>query len=258
MAVVESHREASVGWIVFNRPDVLNAINRQVMDVFASCMRDFVEDKDVRAIAITGTGRAFSTGADIGSLVGSDLDGRRRMMAAAHAMMASIETAPKPVIAAVNGLAAGGGFEIALACDFIFAEQRAQFGLTEIRYGFLPGGGGTQRLPHRIGWSQAMHLLCTGDMISAQRAADLGIVFRVVGDGEIRIAVGEFAGTFATRSPEAVAMAKALMRHALSRPPDVGLQAEIDANLHLLQTETATAAMAAFLDRRRQKEGKDR
>ncbi len=255
MSVVESHKYGPVGWITFNRPNVLNAINEEDLASVDSTLRNHVADGSVRVIAITGTGRAFSAGADIEFLAGADEGGHRKIMEGAHAMMAAIEAAPKPIIAAVNGIAAGGGLEICLACDFVFADRGAQFGLTEIRYGFLPGGGGTQRLPRRVSWSDAMHLLCTGEMVSAQRAVELGIVFRLVENGEIPAAVKDFATQFENRSPEAVAAAKAMMRVAVSQPLDIGLESEIAANLRLLQSSTVSTAMAAFLSRRRQGKG---
>ena len=249
MSVVQSRREAAVGWVIFNRPNVLNAMNHEVFAEFGRCLDGFAADPDVRIVAVTGAGRAFSAGADITLLADAPNDARERMMQAGHAMMDSVEAFPKPVSAAVNGIAAGGGFELALACDFVFAERRAQFGLTEIRYGFLPGGGGTQRLPGKLSWAAAMDLLCSGDLITAERAAELGIVFRLVGDGEIHAAIQDFASHIALRSAEAVAAAKALMRHAVTAPSKVGLRAEIAANLALMQSETATAAMTAFVSR---------
>jgi enoyl-CoA hydratase len=253
MSVVETHRESSVGWIIFNRPDVLNAMNEEVLDRFDSSIKRFVSDTDVRVIAISGTGRAFSTGADMDFLASANAEGHRKIMEAAHAMTASVEAAPKPVIAAVNGIAAGGGLELSLACDFVFAERRAQFGLTEIRYGFLPGGGGTQRLPRRVSWANAMHLLCSGEIISAERAAEIGLVFRLVENGQLQSAVHEFAGGFVNRSGEAIAAAKALMRRAVDEPLAAGLKAETSANLDLLKSESVGAAMAKFVRRRRQK-----
>lgn len=255
MDVVESHKVGPVGWITFNRPDVLNAINEAVLVAFVLALQTHIADGSVRVIAITGTGRAFTTGADIEFLAGADEGGHRKIMEGAHAMMAAIEAAPKPIIAAVNGIAAGGGLEICLACDFVFAERRAQFGLTEIRYGFLPGGGGTQRLPRRVSWSDAMHLLCTGEIVSAERAVELGIVFRLVEDGGIHAAVRDFAAQFEKRSPEAIAAAKELMRVAVSEPLEAGLQSEIAANLRLLESPTVSTATAAFLARRRQGKG---
>lgn len=259
MSVVESHRDGVVGWIVFNRPDVLNAMNAEIFAGFDHCLAAFSAERDIRVIAVTGAGRAFSTGADLHALAGRTPADQRRVMQTGHAMMASVEAAPKPIIAAVNGIAAGGGFEFALACDFIFAERRAQFGLTEIRYGFLPGGGGTQRLPRRISWSHAMYLICSGDLISADRAATLGLAFQLADDGKLHSAVQEFADNLARSSAEAIASAKALMRCAMQEPLDAGLQAEIASNLELMQSETAIAAMTAFLKRnKRNQETKER
>jgi enoyl-CoA hydratase len=251
MGVVETHRDGVVGWITFNRPEVLNAINGEVFAGFARGIADFVADREVRVIAITGAGRAFSSGADIDALAEATVDGQRRIMESGHAMMASVEAAPKPVIAAVTGIAAGGGFELALACDFVFAERQARFGLTEIRYGFLPGGGGTQRLPRRASWADAMHLVCTGELITADQAAGAGLVFRLVEDGGMLAAIRDFADSLARQSAEAIAAAKALLRRAMQEPLAAGLQAEIAANLRLMQSPAAVAAMSAFRNRKR-------
>ena len=251
MAVVLARREGAIGWITFNRPDVLNAMNHEVLDAFAAHVSHFAADPAVRAIAVTGAGRAFSAGADISILAGGEEPDRRLMMQRAHGMMAAIEAAPKPVIAAVNGIAAGGGFEMALACDFILAERSARFAMTEIRYGFLPGGGGTQRLPRRVSSAQAAYLLMSGEMLSAERAADLGLVMRVVEDGMLAEGVRAFAAPLLARSPAAIAEAKRLVRLAREEPLSAGLAAETAANLALLKTEAATEAMTAFLARRR-------
>jgi enoyl-CoA hydratase/carnithine racemase len=255
MGVVETYRDGVVGWITFNRPDVLNAINEEVFAGFARSIAELLADPQVRVGAITGAGRAFSSGADIEALAEATVDGQRHIMECGHAMMASVEAAPKPVIAAVTGIAAGGGFELALACDFVFAERRARFGLTEIRYGFLPGGGGTQRLPRRTSWADAMHLICSGDLITADQATGIGLVFRLIEDGDMHAAVQTFASTLERQSAEAVAAAKALMRRATQEPLAAGLQAEIAANLELMQSPATVAAMAAFRSRKRSSRG---
>lgn len=251
MDVVLSHREGPVGWIKLNRPEVLNAINPAVFSAFADHLAAFVEAPEVRVIAICGSGHAFSTGADISALSDGSAATQRRMMQLGHAMMASVEAAPKPVIAAVHGMAAGGGFELSLACDFVIAERGARFALTEIRFGFLPGGGGTQRLPRRVSRADALHIVCSGEFISAERAAELGIVFRLVEEGGLKGAVAELAAQFAQRSPSAVRAAKALVVRALSSPLEEGLRAEIDENINLLQSPETLQAMTAFLARRR-------
>jgi enoyl-CoA hydratase/carnithine racemase len=248
---VGSYRVGPVGWIKLNRPEVLNAINPAVFAAFADHLAAFVEDAEVRVIAVCGSGHAFSTGADISSLSDGSAAGQQRMMEMGHAMMASVEAAPKPVIAAVHGMAAGGGFELSLACDFVIAERGARFALTEIRFGFVPGGGGTQRLPRRVSRADALYLLCSGEFISAERAAELGLVFRLVEVGGLESAVSELATEFAQRSPSAVGAAKALVTRALSSPLEEGLRAEIEENIQLLQSPETRRAMAAFLDRRR-------
>ncbi|MGH7076056.1 MAG: enoyl-CoA hydratase/isomerase family protein [Stellaceae bacterium] len=260
MATVLAHQYGAIGWITFNRPQVLNAINYEVFDAFDEHLARFVADSTVRAVAITGAGRAFSAGADISLLAAGEERDRALMMRRSHVMMAAIEAAPKPVIAAVNGIAAGGGFEVALSCDFILAERSAGFGMTEIRYGFLPGGGGTQRLPRRLSRAQAAYLLMSGDMLTADRAAALGLVMRVVEDGMLAEGVREFAAPFIMRSPVAIAQAKRLVRLSGELPLSAGLEMEVAANVTLLDTNEAREAMAAFLARKARAgtDGKDK
>jgi enoyl-CoA hydratase/carnithine racemase len=235
--------------IVLNRPDVLNAIDLEVMDRLAKEMDGFLADAEIRAIAITGRGRAFSAGADIRALAERSPEGQREFMVRAHGMMDRLEAAAKPVIAAVNGVAAGGGFEMMLACDLAIAVESVRIGLTEIRYGFLPGGGGTQRLPRWVSPAVAKRLIWSGELLSAEEARTLGLVLQVVKDGELMPAVEALAGQVARWSPAAVAEAKALVNGARARPLHEGLAAEREANVRLLSSPEAVAAMEAFLTR---------
>lgn len=246
-AVVLSERRGSIGVITFNRPSVLNAINEQVMEQFRDVMEQFRADPGVRCVIITGSGRGFSTGADIGSLVHASASEREQFMVRAHAMMHSIEQLPKPVIAAVNGVAAGGGFEMMLACDFSIAVRTARIGLTEIRYGFLPGGGGTQRLPRWVGASLAKRLIWSGELLSADEALRYGLLAKVVEEAELMAEAEAVAGKLAERSPLALAWGKRLVSLAMQAPLEEGLQAERTANVEMLSSPEATAAINRFL-----------
>lgn len=246
-------RRGAVVWLTLNRPNVLNAIDFDTIDLLIAALGEATTEVKIRAVAITGAGRAFSTGADMAILSAGSPEERRRLMARGHAMMTAIESVPKPVIAAVNGIAAGGGFELLLACDFVVAEEQAQFGMTEIRYGFLPGAGGTQRLPRAVVATQAKYLLWTGEMIGAARAADLGIVTRLAPNGTLHEAVDEFAAPLLERNPAAIAEAKVLARVARDRPLSEGLAEETQTNMRLLQTAEAREAMARFVARHRTK-----
>jgi enoyl-CoA hydratase/carnithine racemase len=248
-AVVISERRGPIGVLTLNRPDVLNAIDAEVMERFAEVMAAFRADDQVRAVIITGCGRGFSTGADIRALVNASADERDHFMANAHSMMASIEDLPKPVIAAVNGVAAGGGFEMMLACDFSIAVDSARIGLTEIRYGFLPGGGGTQRLPRWVTPSIAKKLIWSGELLSAEQAMSYGLVAKVVSPAELMSETEAAATKLAERSPLSLAWGKRLVNTASAMPLAEGLLAERKANVELLSSPEAIAAINRFVKR---------
>lgn len=246
-SVILSERRGPIGVITFNRPEVLNAINANVMEHFQRAMEAFAGEDAVRCVIITGRGRGFSTGADIGALVHASAGERDQFMARAHAMMRSIEQLAKPVIAAVNGVAAGGGFELMLACDLAIAVRNARIGLTEIRYGFLPGGGGTQRLPRWVGASLAKRLIWSGELLTAEEALQHGLLVKVVHDAELMTHAEDIAGKLAERSALALAWAKRLVALAEEGPLEEGLRAERKANVELLSSPEATAAINRFL-----------
>ncbi len=248
--VVLAERHGAVGVVVLNRPEVLNAINLEVMDRFTGTLDEFAADPGVRVVVVTGRGRAFSSGADIASLRGRTSREQDAFIRRAHDMMNRVAAMPKPVIAAVNGVAAGGGFEMMLACDLSIAVEGARIGLTEIRYGFLPGGGGTQRLPRAVPLAVAKRLLWTGELLTAEQARELGLVLKVVEDGDLMTEVLALAGMLAERSPAAVAAAKALANAARERSLAEGLTAEREANVRLLAGPDARAGIDGFLERR--------
>ena len=247
--VVVVERRGPTGVIVLNRPDVLNAINDEVMRRFGDELAALGSDPAVRVVVVTGRGRAFSTGADIRSLLGGSADGRDDFMRRAHEMMSGIEATPKPVIAAVNGVAAGGGLELMLACDLSVAVEGARIGLTEIRYGFLPGGGGTQRLPRWVSPPVAKRLVWSGELLTAAEALELGLVARVVKEADLMTEVDRMAAALAERSAAALAEAKALVNAARDTPLVEGLRAERAANVRLLATPEAQAGISGFFKR---------
>ncbi len=247
--VVLTERRGPLGLIVLNRPRVLNAIDLEVMERLVEELDALVSDPDIRAVAITGRGRAFSAGADLRALAGLPPDGRREFMRRAHETMNRLERAPKPVIAAVNGIAAGGGFEMMLACDLAVAVESARVGLTEIRHGFLPGGGSTQRLPRWVPPAVAKRLIWSGELLRAEEARQIGVVLQVVREAELLPEVEALAGRLARVSAAAVAEAKALVNRARERPLEEGLAAEREANVRLLSSPEAVAGIEAFLTR---------
>jgi len=173
--------KAEIATLTVNRPAALNALNREVLEDLARVIRDIRHDPSIRVLIVTGAGdRAFVAGADIAAMAQMSAADGLEFSRLGHRVLGTIEDLPIPVIAAVNGFALGGGAELALACDLIVASEKARFGQPEINLGVIPGFGGTQRLPHRIGHARARELIMTGEMIDAKTAVELRLVNSVV------------------------------------------------------------------------------
>src|SRR6476661_3698953 len=169
-----------------NRPDKLNAINRQVMDDLSEVVTEIYSNPDIRSAIITGAGaKAFVAGADISEFSGLSVEDGMAVAKKGQDIFNRIEASPKPIIAAVNGFALGGGCELAMACHFRIASEAAKFGQPEVKLGICPGYGGTQRLPRLVGMGRALQLLMTGEMVDATEAYRIGLVNRVVPAAEL-------------------------------------------------------------------------
>src|SRR5208337_4900452 len=176
--IYETHE--NIGVLKFNRSTALNALNRPTMDEVADVIESVARDDSIRVLILTGTGdKAFVAGADINEFTGFNPLSARFSAERGHAVLFEIERLPKPVIACVNGFALGGGCEIAMACDFIYASDNARFGQPEVNLGLIPGYGGTQRLSRLIGRAKAKEICMTGEMIDAQQGKELGLVAKV-------------------------------------------------------------------------------
>jgi enoyl-CoA hydratase len=172
--------ENKIAKLIFNRPEVLNALNEPLLNEFGTVLDNLEANTDIRSLILTGAGdRAFVAGADISGFKGMTPLGGKRFAEKGQKLLSRLESLPIPVIAAVNGFALGGGTEISLACDFIYASKNAVFGLPEIKLGLIPGFGGTQRLGKLIGTNLANEMIFTGKSISADEALEYGIVNRV-------------------------------------------------------------------------------
>lgn len=176
-AVIETTRTGRVLTIELSRPDQLNALNSEVLTLVREAVVGVQQDASVGCVVIRGAGpRAFSAGADLDEIRGLGIEAAQEFINAGHRTMTAIATSDVPVLAAVDGYALGGGFELALACHLVVASDRSQFGLPEARIGCMPGFGGTQRLPRAVGGPAAMHLLLTGERIRADRAWEVGLL----------------------------------------------------------------------------------
>ena len=247
-----------IATITVNRPQALNALNRQTLNEIGWALRDADNDQRIRCVIVTGAGeKAFVAGADIAEMADQGATEARGFAAAGRAVGDVLEGMQKPVIAAVNGFALGGGCEIALACDFIYASDKAKFGQPEVNLGVIPGFGGTQRLARRIGQGRAMELVLTGDLIGADEALRMGLVNKIVAAAELMAETKKCAEKIAQKGPLAIAYARRAVRKSaeLSLPAGLDLEAELFALL--FATQDQKEGMRAFLGKRPAKfEGK--
>src|SRR5688572_17175344 len=245
-------RDDAVAVVTFNRPKVLNALNTQTLNELSAAMAGFKADAGVRAIVLTGAGeKAFVAGADINELaVQTPIEGKEHARRGQQ-IFDAIEQLGKPVIAAVNGFALGGGCELAMACTMRIAADTARFGQPEINLGLIPGYAGSQRLPRLVGKGAALEILLTGDMISAQRAYEIGLVNRVVSAAELMTEAKKLAHTLASKAPIAVRYILDAVHHGLDTPFAQGQYLETSLFGTIASSEDMREGTKAFLDKRK-------
>ncbi len=251
MEFVKVERDGEVAVLTIDRQDKMNALNAQVQEEIAEAFAT-ISPGEIRTIIVTGAGeKAFVAGADVGGMRAMSALEVREFGRIGTRMMDAIEGTPVPVIAAINGFALGGGAEIALACDIRIAAENARFGFPEVTVGIMPGAGGTQRLPRVVGSGVARELVFTGRVIDAKEAKEVGLVNRVVGEGEALEAAKEMARQIAGNAPVAVKNAKTAMNIARNTDLASGIEHEGDLFALLFATEDAREGMTAFSERRR-------
>lgn len=239
----------SVAVVRINRPEVKNALNRDVREQLAQTFRAVAADDNVRAIVLTGGESCFVAGADIREFAeASAVEMYRRHT---EYLWAAIAGCPKPVIAAVNGFALGGGCELAMHCDIIIAGQSARFGQPEVKLGLMPGAGGTQRLIRAVGKFQAMRIALTGCLVSAPEALAMGMVSEVVDDQRTLPRALEMAAEIAALSPLAVAQIKEVMLLGADLPLESALALERKAFQLLFDSKDQKEGAQAFLEKRK-------
>ncbi|CAN5647272.1 enoyl-CoA hydratase-related protein [soil metagenome] len=248
--VVLTREDDGIALITVNRPDKLNALNADTVQQLDAVLREVRAD-DSRAVILTGAGeKAFVAGADIAELSKmGPIDGVR-VSRAGQDTFRLLERMPKPVIAAVNGFALGGGLELALACHVRLASSRARFGLPEVRLGIIPGYGGTVRLPRLVGRGRALELMLTGEMIDAAEAFRIGLVNRVEEPGALLDAARTRARTMAANGPVAIAMALEAVDRGMSGTIDDAQILESNLFGLLASTDDMREGMQAFLEKR--------
>jgi enoyl-CoA hydratase len=240
-----------IATITLNRPDKLNALNRVTITELGEAVAAARTDPAVGAIILTGAGRAFAAGADISELRALSAVNATELSARGQAVFRAIETSPKPVIAAVNGFAFGGGCELAMACHIrIAAAEGARFAQPEVKLGLIPGYGGTQRLPRLVGAGRALHLLLTGETIHAEEAFTIGLVTRVVPDGELHTAARNLAKHILSNGPLAIALTIDAVHRGQGMSIEDGLTLESAYFGTLAASADAAEGTSAFLEKR--------
>jgi enoyl-CoA hydratase len=249
-------QQEGIAVLTLNRPATLNSWNQKMRDELREALRELVADDALRVLIVTGEGRAFSAGEDVRGMQGlADLGTRgfRRVARDIHNVFDEIEAIELPVIAAINGVAAGGGLELALSCDFRFAAETAKLGFPENNVGLIPGSGGCSRLVKLVGLSRAKRLVMTGEMLPAARALGMGLVDEVFPGEDLLPRAVEFAHLLAAKAPLALGLAKVVLNASANVDPDTGRQLERLGQSTLKKTEDHAEGARAFAEKRKPK-----
>ena len=249
MAFVTLEKQGHVGVVTMNRPEALNALNDQVLRDLDAVLTQAEEDAELYVLVVTGAGRSFVAGADIGQMSGFSAVEGKAFGVYGNQVFAELENLSKPTIAAVNGFALGGGCELAMACDIRLASEKAKFGQPETGLGITPGFGGTQRLPRIVGVSRAMELILTAKTISAAQAREIGLVSEVYPPEELMDRALELANAIAANAQVAVRQSKAAIRRGLQTDMATGAAFESEAFGLCFSTQDQKDAMNAFVNK---------
>ncbi|MDP2497858.1 MAG: enoyl-CoA hydratase [Candidatus Palauibacterales bacterium] len=246
--------EDGVGRLTLNRPEKLNAFHGDMRDEIADGLERLGADDEARVVVVTGRGRAFAAGADVRYLSelieGQRLEEARALVDAGRRVVTAVVEMPKPVIAALNGPAAGGGANLALSCDLRIAAESASIGQTFNRIGLHPDWGGTYFLPRLVGPAKAAELIFTGEMVEAREAERIGLVNRVVADDELRTEVEELAGRLVEKPALPLRLAKRAVRRSLDASLEEMLDYELEAQTRCFESPDAREGVRAFLEKR--------
>ncbi|AAM23820.1 enoyl-CoA hydratase [Caldanaerobacter subterraneus subsp. tengcongensis MB4] len=248
---IEVKIEKGIATITINRPKALNALNTETLEELENVLEVLQNDDGVKVIVITGAGeKAFVAGADISEMKDMSVFEAKKFAELGQKVFRKIELVKKPVIAAVNGYALGGGCELALACDIRIASRNAKFGQPEVGLGIIPGFGGTQRLPRIVGVSKAKELIYTGDMIDAEEALRIGLISKVVEQDKLLEEAYGIAKKIMSKGLVAVSLAKEAINKSLEVDIDSGMEYEANAFAMCFGTQDQKEGMAAFLEKR--------
>ncbi len=240
-----------IGVIKISRPEALNALNKQVLLDLEVLLEHLAERGDLRALLLTGDGdKAFVAGADIKEMESLSSEQARNMAVYGQSLLQKIEDLPCPVICVMNGFALGGGLELALACDFIIASNRAKWGLPEVTLGLIPGYGGTQRLSRNLGRALARRVALSGELFSAQQGYEWGLFAQIVESSELMASALKLAETLAQRAPLAVAWVKKAVNHGADLTLAEGLKVEAELFARTFATQDHNEGIQAFVEKR--------
>lgn len=250
MAEVELTIQENTARVTINRPQALNALSASVLDALDGHVATIENDRAIYGAIVTGEGRAFVAGADIEELSKLDPAAGLEFARRGQAVFSRIENLEKPVVAAINGFALGGGCELALACHVRIASERAQLGQPEVKLGLIPGFGGTQRLARLVGRGLAQQLVLSGSMVNAEEAHRIGLVNEVVPPEQLMNRTHEVLNQILANGPRAVAAALRAIREGLDLPLDQGLEVEARRFSELCGTQESREGTRAFLEKR--------
>lgn len=242
---------AGIGHVTINRPQKLNALNRKAIQELTGCFKEILEVAEVRGVILTGAGeKAFVAGADINELSALSPAGARETSLQGQALMNMVENLRKPVVAAVNGFALGGGCELAMACTIRIASENARFGLPEVKLGLVPGYGGTQRLPRLVGKGPALKMILTGEPISAQEAWQIGLANHVVSLSELIPTAEKMVQRIAANGPVAIRYALEAVNRGMEMPASEGELLEASLFGLCFATSDMKEGTQAFIEKR--------
>jgi enoyl-CoA hydratase len=246
--IIVEHRNR-VAWIYLNRPDAMNAASTELIEELGDALATLRDDPESRVIVLSGKGRAFCAGADLKS--SSTPAEASRFMSATEKTDALLYTMPKPVIAAINGLAVGGGLEMAMMCDIVFADEKAKLGDAHSNFGVIPGGGSSYRLPKIVGLMRAKYIMFSGDFLSAAEMAAIGLVAKVAPAGTLEAETQAFAEKLAAKSPLGLKRMKELINNSYDVASHVAFKLEkLEVRDHM-RSEDAAEGAKAFAEKRK-------
>lgn len=242
--------EENIAVITLNRPDALNALSSGLLTELDNVLEEIRKDDKIRSVVITGAGRAFSAGADLSEAGSGGEAEMRARIELGQKVFDKIETFDKPVIAAINGYALGGGLEMAVACDMRIASEKARFGTPEVNIGLIPSWGGCVRIPKLIGRAKAAQIVLTGERIEAAEAEKIGLVNKVVSPDELKSTAMYLAGQLATKAPIAIRLAKDILSKAMEISMEEGNKMMVEGGVVCAESEDIIEGVSAFFEKR--------